>query len=87
MMGTVRYSPGPTTRFRLPKRSTTTFSHDSAMCTDDTASSATISMSATVSTPMRPVSATPAASTTAHDSANTARLKMSAPLRDDLRGT
>ena len=57
------------------------------MCTDDTARSAASSMSTTVSTPTRPVASHPAPSTTAQASTNTAMLKMSAPLRDDLRGT
>ena len=56
MMGMVKYRPGPTTRFRLPNRSTTTFSQLSAMWVDESMSSAASSMTTMASIPTSPVS-------------------------------
>lgn len=87
MTGMVKYKPGPTTRFSLPNRSTTTFSQLSAMCVDDSTSSAASSMATIASIPAPPVAANAMPSTAAQVAMNVAMLKMTAPLRDDLRGT
>ena len=87
MSGTVKYRPGPTTRASLPKRSTTTFSQESAMCVEDSTSSAVSNAAAMAARPMPPVAIRATPSTTAQVTTNTAMLKMTAPLREDLRGT
>ena len=57
------------------------------MCVDDSMSSAASSMTTMASMPTSPVSTSATPSTTAHVAMNTAMLKMTAPLREDLRGT
>lgn len=71
----------------MPNRSTTTFSQLSAMCVDDSTSSAASSMATIASIPTPPVAANAMPSTAAQVAMNVAMLKMTAPLRDDLRGT
>ena len=57
------------------------------MWIDDTAMSATSSIAMTASMPTFPVIAKAMPSVAAHATKNTAMLKITAPLRDDLRGT
>lgn len=57
------------------------------MCADDMANSATSSIAHTEAKVTCPATKYHAASTAAHATTNTAALKMSAPFRDDLRGT
>ena len=79
MTGIVKYKPGPSTGFSLPNRSTTTFSQLSAMCVDDSTSSAASSMATIASIPTPPVAANAMPSTAAQVAMNVAMLKMTAP--------
>ena len=80
--GMVQNSPGPLTRLNLPSRSTTTFSHCCAICTDDTANSATTRATTTAITPMDPVAICAAPNTMQKHKANRTAENRTTPALD-----